>query len=126
VIRSQANISLLLSIRSDKGVDLGNLNLVDGGNGVLDLSLVGGDVDDENKGVVLLDLLHGRFSGQGELDHVVSLRSNHSLGGLGDHIRLAGKLKSVGAVEVHFVVHAGSFATASLLECGGSLCSLSY
>jgi hypothetical protein len=58
-IGSQPRESLLGAVRSDEGVDL------DGGDVVLllesglDLALVGLDIDDEDEGVVLLDLLHG-------------------------------------------------------------------
>jgi len=42
---------------SDQGVDLDDLDLVDLLDGVLDLPLVGSDIDDEDESVVLLDLL---------------------------------------------------------------------
>lgn len=60
-IGSQPRESLLGAIGADEGVDL------DGGDIVLllkrggDLALVGLDVDDEDEGVVLLNLLHGRL-----------------------------------------------------------------
>ena len=43
----------------DQGVDLDAVNVVLLLEGVLDLPLVGPGSDDEDKGVVLLDLLHG-------------------------------------------------------------------
>jgi hypothetical protein len=58
-IGGQPRESLLGAVGADEGVDL------DGGDVVLllesrgDLALVGLDVDDEDEGVVLLDLLHG-------------------------------------------------------------------
>ena len=45
----------------DEGVDLGSLNIVQLLNSLLDLTLVRLDVDNEDKGVVLLNLLHGRL-----------------------------------------------------------------
>ena len=43
----------------DQGVDLDGVNVVELLEGLLDLALVGLGVDDENEGVVLLNLLHG-------------------------------------------------------------------
>ena len=42
----------------DKGVDLDGVNIVELLKSLLDLALVGLDVDNEDEGVVLLDLLH--------------------------------------------------------------------
>lgn len=46
----------------DQGVDLDGVNVVQLLNSSLDLALVGLDIDDEDQGVVLLDLLHGALS----------------------------------------------------------------
>lgn len=48
-----------LPIIPDKGVDLDAVDVVELLQAGLDLGLVGLDVDDEDKGVVLLHLLHG-------------------------------------------------------------------
>lgn len=48
--------------------NLEGLDVVELVDGVLDLVLVGVVADDEDKGVVLLDLLHGGLSGQWVLD----------------------------------------------------------
>lgn len=79
VVRCQPHVRLLLAVRSvpavspvsatprmhmhspDEGVDLERVDVVQLLDGVLDLALVGEDVDDEHKGVVLLDLLHCRL-----------------------------------------------------------------
>ena len=76
VVRRQADVRLLLAVRSeraykfytphimqvedspDEGIDLRSLNIVQLLYGVLDLTLVGLDVNDEHQGVVLLNLLH--------------------------------------------------------------------
>jgi hypothetical protein len=42
-------------------LDLDFIHLFDSGS---DLWLVGQDIDDENKGVVIFDFLHGRFGSQ--------------------------------------------------------------
>lgn len=57
MIRGESDESLLGTIRSDEGVDLGNLNIVELLDGSLDLVLVGLDVNGNNEGVVLLNLL---------------------------------------------------------------------
>ena len=43
----------------DKGVDLDSIDIVELLQGLLDLSLVGLDIYNEDEGVVLLNLLHG-------------------------------------------------------------------
>ena len=43
----------------DEGVDLGSLNIIETLDGILDLVLVGLDVNEEGQGVVFLNLLHG-------------------------------------------------------------------
>ena len=58
-------VGLLLAVRSDQGVDLDNVDLVELLEGLLDLGLVRLDIDNENEGVVLLELLHGRLGVQG-------------------------------------------------------------
>jgi hypothetical protein len=59
----------------DEGVDLADFNVVQLLDGRLDLVLVSPHATDEDKGVVVLDLLHCRFSGQGVLDDVVSIHA---------------------------------------------------
>ena len=54
---------------------LGDVDVVKLLNSRLDLMLVGLDVADEDQGVVVLDLLHGRLGGQGMLDDVVSIHA---------------------------------------------------
>ena len=46
----------------DKGVDLDGVNIVELLQSLLDLTLVGTDIDDEDESVVLLNLLHGALS----------------------------------------------------------------
>ena len=83
----------------DEGVNLDGLDVVELLEGLLDLALVGLDVDDEDKGVVFLDLLHGALGVKGVEDDLVRVET----GAMGD--RLAGilgrpgELKGLGAVE---------------------------
>merc|ERR1712000_228964 len=57
-ISGQTGEGLLGSIRADKGVDLDGVNIVELLQSLLDLTLVGTDID-EDESVVLLNLLHG-------------------------------------------------------------------
>lgn len=59
----------------DQGVDLGNLDLVQRPNGLLDLGLVGALVHDKDKRIVILDFLHGRFCCQRVLDDLVLVQA---------------------------------------------------
>lgn len=64
MIRGEADESLLLTIGTDEGVNLDGLDVVHLLNGILDLVLVGVDVDDEDEGVVGLNLGHGSLGGE--------------------------------------------------------------
>lgn len=82
VVRCQPHVRLLLAVRSvpavspvsptprtqmhlpDEGVDLERIDVVQLLDGVLDLALVGEDINNKHKGVVLLDLLHCRLGVQ--------------------------------------------------------------
>ena len=55
----------------DEGVDLNGVNVIELLEGLLDLGLVGLGVDNEDKGVVLLNLLHGTLSVQRVNDDLV-------------------------------------------------------
>ena len=59
---------LVFQLSAIYSTNLEGLNVVELVDGVLDLVLVGVVADDEDKGVVLLDFLHGRLSGQWVLD----------------------------------------------------------
>jgi hypothetical protein len=60
----------------DKGVDLDGVDIVELLQGLLDLSLVGTDVDDEDQGVVLLDLLHGALGVERVDDDLVLIETS--------------------------------------------------
>lgn len=77
----------------DEGVDLVSLDVVKLLDGVADLALVGLDVDDEDEGVVVLDLLHGRLGVERVDDRAVGVHA----GGVDD--RLAGVLGLAGKRE---------------------------
>lgn len=83
----------------DQSVDLDGVNVVQLLKSSLDLALVGLDINNEDKGVVLLDLLHGGLGVQRVQDDLLSVE----LGLTGD--RDAGvlgrprELQGLGAVE---------------------------
>jgi len=99
VIRGESDKSLLGTVGSDEGVDLGNLNIVKLLDGRLDLVLVGLNVNGNNEGVVLLNLLDGDLRVDVVLDDlelvesgVVSNRLALVLGG-------SGKTEGLGLTE---------------------------
>ena len=77
----------------DEGVDLDGVNVVKLLKSLLDLALVGLNVDDEDEGVVFLDLLHGTLSVERVNDDLVLIKS-----WLGSK-RLAWVLWSTGELE---------------------------
>lgn len=99
VIRGESDKSLLGTVGSDEGVDLGNLNIVKLLDGRLDLVLVGLNVNGNNEGVVLLNLFDGDLRVDVVLDDlelvesgVVSNRLALVLGG-------SGKTEGLGLTE---------------------------
>ena len=59
------------------------------------------DVAYEDKGVVVLNLLHGRLSGQGVLDDVVGIHAVPAWGGLARVLRSSGRPEGLWPVELH-------------------------
>ena len=68
-ILAQSYVALLQASWSDESIDLLALNIVQLLDGRLDLTLVGLDVNNENKSVGILNELHGRFRRQWILDN---------------------------------------------------------
>jgi hypothetical protein len=83
----------------DKSVDLDGVNIVQLLKGLLDLGLVGSDVDDEDKGVVLLDLLHGALGVERVDDDLVLIEARLMRNALAWVLWCAGELESSWAVE---------------------------
>lgn len=88
----------------NEGVDLDSVNVVKLLESLLDLSLVGLDVDNEDEGVVLLDLLHGRLSVERVNDDLVLIET----GLMWD--RLAWELWCTGELEGLWLVEGGAVA----------------
>jgi hypothetical protein len=108
-IRGKASIGLLGSIRADEGVDLDGVNVIKLLEGKLDLGLVGLDVDNEDEGVVFLDLLHGRL-GVERVDNDLVLIKTVGMGN-----RLAGVLGSTRQLEGLGPVEGGRSANLPVL-----------
>ena len=66
MIRSQLNISFLITSGPDQSVDFSNFNFVKLFDGFFDLVFVAFRVNDEDEGVVVFDLFHGGFGGEWE------------------------------------------------------------
>jgi hypothetical protein len=96
----ELNESLLLSVRSDEGSDLGGGDLVHLLDGVDDLVLVGQNVDDEDQGVVVLDSLHGGLSGEWMSEDTVLIQLSSAGSRSARILRLAGQTESLWTLEV--------------------------
>jgi hypothetical protein len=83
----------------DKGVDLDSVYIVELLQCLLDLSLVGLDVDDEDQGVVLLNLLHGTLSVERVDDNLVLIEARLMRNGLSWVFGRPGELEGLGTVE---------------------------
>ena len=71
----QSCIRLLGAIRSDQGIDLDAVDIIQLLQRILDLSLVGLHVHDEYQCVVLLNLLHGTLGVERVDDYLVVVES---------------------------------------------------
>lgn len=83
----------------DEGVDLDGINVIELLQRLLDLSLVGLDINDENKGVVLLNLLHGALGVERVDDDLVLIETRLRRNGLSEVLGVAGELESLRLVE---------------------------
>jgi len=83
----------------DQGVDLDGVDVVLLLEGVLDLALVGLGVDDEDEGVVLLNLLHGRLGVERVDQDLVLLDTGLGLDTLAGVLGSARELEGLGLVE---------------------------
>ena len=76
LVAGEGNVSLLLTSWGDEGVNLLDLDAVELGASLLDHDLGGSLVNDENKGVAVLDGLDGRLGAEWVLDHGEFIESN--------------------------------------------------
>jgi hypothetical protein len=98
-IWGKAGKGLLGSIWADQGVDLDGVDVVELLESLLDLTLVGLDVDDEDEGVVLLDLLHGALGVERVDDDLVLIEARSVWDALAWVLWRAGQDQGLWAVE---------------------------
>jgi hypothetical protein len=117
-ISGQTDESLLGTVGSDEGVDLESLNVIKSLDSILDVVLVGLDVDNEGQGVVFLDLLHGSLGVQGLTDDTVLIHA----GSMGDRLASVlggtGQDEGLGDVEVGGSADLANSLTVDTLEGG--------
>ena len=68
MVGGEGAVSFLFTIGSHESVNSFDLDFVKFLAGLLDNGLLGTSVDNEDEGVVVLDLLHRGLGGQGELE----------------------------------------------------------
>ena len=83
----------------DEGVDLEGINVIELLESLLDLGLVGLDVDDEDEGVVLFNLLHGALGVERVHNDLVLVQAHGMRDGLARVLGRARQLQGLGAVE---------------------------
>jgi hypothetical protein len=109
MVLSKANVSLLLAVGADEGVDAGNINVVHGFDGLSDLAFVGTSVNDESQSVVVFDLLHCGFRGEGVFDNGEFVKFVERRSRFAGVFGRAGKAERLGLVKVDFGVDFGRF-----------------
>ena len=122
IVFAESHVALLQATGCDESVDLLAFNVVQLSHSILDLSLVGLDIDDEDQGVAILNQLHGGLGGQWVLDDGMLVGLALSWCALGSVLGLPGVLKRLGLVEVHSGVNAGALLGNSLLQGLGHCC----
>lgn len=110
----------------DQGVDLDGIDIVELLDRILDLPLVRLDVDNEDEGVVLLNLLHRGLGVERVDDDLVLIKAGSMGNALARVTRGAGKLEGLRAVEGDRVADLGldlgvGALQGSLLRVGGLL-----
>src|SRR3954463_1793272 len=83
----------------DESVNLDSINIVELLQSLLDLSLVGLDIDDEYKGIVFLDLLHGALGVKRVDNDLVLIKSGLRWNRLSEVFGLPGELEGLRSVE---------------------------
>lgn len=83
----------------DQGVDLDGVDVIELLKSLLDLGLVGLDIDDEDEGVLLLDLLQGTLGVERVDDDLVLIETGLVRNRLARVLGSPRQLKSLGAVE---------------------------
>ena len=116
VVLAESDVALLESPWGDQCVDLFAFNVVQFSDSILDLSLVGLDVHNEDQRIAVFDQFHGGFCCEGVFDNGVLVQSALLGNTLGLVLGLSGVLQSIGLVEVHLGVDASSLLGNTLLK----------
>ena len=100
IVRSQSNICFLFFIGPDQSVDLGHLvNVLELLHSLFDLVLVGLDIHNEHKSVVVFYFLHGWLGSQRELDDGIVVKLVSSGGALSRIFGLPSEMQCLGPSE---------------------------
>lgn len=99
LVRGKADESLLLTVRADERVHPSSLDIIGLLKGSLDLALVRVTVNNENKRVHVLDLLHGALRGQGVQERLARIRARQVRSALTRVFRVTGQTERLGTVE---------------------------
>ena len=106
----------------DEGVDLDGVNIIEFLQCLLDLSLVGLNIDDEDQGVVLLNLFH-RTLGVERVDYdLVLIETGLMRDGFAGVLGRSGELKGLRSVESRRETDLADFVRVNLYPI--SICSL--
>ena len=108
MVLAELDVSLLSSLGGDKSVDSVSLDGIKLLYSILDLTLVALDVNNEDKGVGILDQLHGGLSGQGVLDDRELVKDILLGGRLLSVLGYRRKVYGLSTVEMYLVVDTGS------------------
>ena len=98
----------------DEGVDLDSVDVVQLLQSLLDLGLVGLRVDDEDQGVVLLDLLHGALGVERVNDDLAGIEARLVFDRFAGVLRGARELQGLGKVEGGALSHFGDLVRVDL------------
>lgn len=98
----------------DQGVDLDGVNVIELLKSLLDLGLVGLDIDDEDEGVLLLDLLQGTLGVERVDDDLVLIETRSVRDRLAGVLGSPRQLKGLRLVEGGRVADLGSLVGVNL------------
>merc|ERR1719219_1171681 len=101
IVGSQSDISFLVSLGSDQGVDLGHVDVVEFLHGQLDLRFRGSHIGDKDESVVVLNLLHGTLSGERVMDDRELVHASNLRGRLPRVQTTSWKGQGLRATEMH-------------------------
>ena len=99
LVGSEADEGLLLTVRADERVHSSSLDIVRLLKGSLNLTLVRVTVNNENKRVDILDLLHGALRGQRVQERLAGIRARQVRSALTRVFRVTRQAERLGAVE---------------------------